>query len=223
MARPRREPGRHTRARIVQAALGLYNRLGEPNVSPNKVAGEVGISPGNLYYHFASKDALTQTLFETHERDMRALLATAAQVIDVEAAWFFLHRMAELMWQARFVYRSQNDLIGRSRWLEHHVKALIEAHLEAMRVMLEALHASAVLQLGAHAKPRLAQAMVVVQTYGLSFAYARAPRRALEPEAESQAVCHAAAQVLALLQPYARPPNAEHLEQLLGRYDALAT
>jgi hypothetical protein len=26
-----------------------------------------------------------------------------------------------------------------------------------------------------------------------------------------------------LLQPYARPPNAEHLEQLLGRYDALAT
>lgn len=223
MTVPRRQPGRQTQARIVRAALTLYNRLGEPNVSPNKVAADLGISPGNLYYHFASKNRLTETLFAAHEQQMLTLLQTAPEVRDVEAAWFVLHRMAELMWHARFVYRSQNDLIGRSRWLEQHVKALIEAHGQAMLTMLEALHASEVLRLWASAKPRLAQAMVVVQTYGLSYAYARAPRQALEPEAENQAVCHAAAQVLALLQPYATAPNRTHLEQLLQRYDTLAT
>jgi len=46
-----RKAPRRTAQRILEAALDLFNRFGEPNVSTTLVAGELNISPGNLYYH----------------------------------------------------------------------------------------------------------------------------------------------------------------------------
>ena len=45
-----------TRDRILECALQLFNQKGEPNVSTMEVANEMGISPGNLYYHFHGGD-----------------------------------------------------------------------------------------------------------------------------------------------------------------------
>jgi AcrR family transcriptional regulator len=42
---------RRTAQRILEVALDLFNRFGEPNVSTTLVAAQLGISPGNLYYH----------------------------------------------------------------------------------------------------------------------------------------------------------------------------
>ena len=47
-----------TRDRILECALQLFNHKGEPNVSTMEVANEMGISPGNLYYHFHGKEPL---------------------------------------------------------------------------------------------------------------------------------------------------------------------
>ncbi|WP_354693063.1 TetR/AcrR family transcriptional regulator, partial [Escherichia coli] len=42
----------------------LFNEQGEPNVSTLEIANELGISPGNLYYHFHGKEPLVMALFE---------------------------------------------------------------------------------------------------------------------------------------------------------------
>src|SRR6478609_230339 len=55
---------RRTAERILELTLDLFNRFGEPNVSTTLIAAELGISPGNLYYHYPAKDALIHTLFE---------------------------------------------------------------------------------------------------------------------------------------------------------------
>ena len=49
---------RRTAERILEVTLDLFNRFGEPNVSTTLIAGALGISPGNLYYHFPAKDEL---------------------------------------------------------------------------------------------------------------------------------------------------------------------
>jgi AcrR family transcriptional regulator len=117
---PRHDPqsARRTAERILSTSLELFNRFGEPNTSTSMIAGELRISPGNLYYHYPSKDELINTLFDQYARTLTELLAAANDVRDVEDAWFLLHSLFELIWQYRFFYRDLNHLLSRNRHLK---------------------------------------------------------------------------------------------------------
>ena len=93
---------RRTAERILETTLTLFNRFGEPNVSTTLISSELGISPGNLYYHYPAKDELINALFDRFEGELNGLLGAAEQVRDVEEAWFFFHSLFELIWQHRF-------------------------------------------------------------------------------------------------------------------------
>lgn len=52
-----------TRDRIVDAAVELFNADGVGNVTTNHIAAHLGMSPGNLYYHFANKEEIVRAAF----------------------------------------------------------------------------------------------------------------------------------------------------------------
>lgn len=52
-----------TKARILKAALQLFNEKGTDSVTTHDVAEAAGISPGNLYYHYKNKAAIIRELF----------------------------------------------------------------------------------------------------------------------------------------------------------------
>jgi hypothetical protein len=64
----------------------------------------------------------------------------------------------------------------------------------------------------------VANAMVVVLTYWLSYEYVRDPRRALEPENAAAAMARGAYHVLSLLLPYLDEAAQAHLRTLAGDY-----
>jgi len=51
-------PKRQTAKRMADAALMLFNRFGEPSVMASAIAADVGISHGNLHYHYPSKQKI---------------------------------------------------------------------------------------------------------------------------------------------------------------------
>ena len=109
---PKKAP-RRTAERILTTTLGLFNRFGEPNVSTTMISNELGISPGNLYYHYPAKDELVNALFTNYKADLLELLVSAPEVRDLEDAWFFLHHLMERIWAHRFIYRDLNDLLSK--------------------------------------------------------------------------------------------------------------
>ena len=215
---------RRTAERILGTTLELFNRFGEPNVSTTTISAELNISPGNLYYHFPSKDELINTLFDQYEGRLYELLAASDDVLDVEDAWFFLHSLFELIWAYRFLYRDLNHLLSRNRRLETHFPAILLRKRAALRVLLDTLRGAAP---GDPADERqrdaAAASMVVLLTYWLSYEYVLQPRSAMEPENAQDALLRGAYHVMSLLAPHLEGAPRAHLLALIEAYHPLTS
>lgn len=209
---------RRTAERILEVTLELFNRFGEPNVSTTLISAELGISPGNLYYHYPAKDELINSLYDRYERALNELLNASDNVRDVEDAWFFLHSLFELIWQYRFLYRDLNDLLSKNRRLETHFQWVLKNKTRSIKALLDSLNRTGAMRIDAREIDATATSMVVVLTYWLSFEYVRDPRNALEPGSAQSALLRGAHHVLSLLTPYLEESQRAHLQNLVGAY-----
>ena len=66
-----------TRARLLNAALELFASRGYSGTSVDAIADAAGVSAGLLYYHFDSKPALLNAIFEQSLADVQATFAAA--------------------------------------------------------------------------------------------------------------------------------------------------
>jgi AcrR family transcriptional regulator len=210
---------RRTAERILEVTLALFNRFGEPNVSTTLISAELGISPGNLYYHYPAKDELINSLFDRYERSLNELLNASDGVRDVEDAWFFMHSLFELIWEYRFLYRDLNDLLSKNRRLETHFQAVLKNKARAVKALLDGMSRAGAVDIDSRAVDATATSMVVVLTYWLSFEYVRDPRNALEPENSQAALLRGAHHVLNLLMPYLEQGQKMHLMGLVDAYN----
>ena len=79
-----------TKDRIVDAAVTLFNESGISAVTTNHVAEYAGISPGNLYYHYANKEEIIRDAFERVNAEADAIwCGPTTPGVDVGA----FHRM----------------------------------------------------------------------------------------------------------------------------------
>ena len=214
---------RRTAERILEVTLDLFNRFGEPNVSTTLISAELGISPGNLYYHYPAKDELINALFDRHERALNELLNASDGVRNVEDAWFFMHTLFELIWQHRFLYRDLNDLLSKNRRLETHFQWVLKNKARAVRTLLAGMNRTGAMAIDSREVDATATSMVVLLTYWLSFEYVRNPRHALEPENAQAALMRGAHHVLSLLIPYLAPAEKIHLQSLADAYSSPAS
>ena len=211
---------RQTAERIVASALGLFNRFGEPNVAATMVAADLGISPGNLYYHYPGKEDIVNHLFGQYLNDLQALLPASLDVKDLEDAWFFMHSLFELVWRYRFLYRDLNDLLSKYRQLEQQVKQVLANKHASFLTLLKCMTDQGLLTQNATERDSSATQMLVMLTWWLSYEYVRDPRHALEDANAQGGVSRGAQQVLGLLLPYLQAQPKSQLTALLQMYNA---
>jgi len=211
---------RQTAERIVASALGLFNRFGEPNVAATMVAADLGISPGNLYYHYPGKEDIVNHLFGQYLNDLQALLPASQDVKDLEDAWFFMHSLFELVWRYRFLYRDLNDLLSKYRQLEQQVKQVLANKHASFLTLLKCMTDQGLLTQNTTERDSSATQMLVMLTWWLSYEYVRDPRHALEDANAQGGVSRGAQQVLGLLLPYLQAQPKAQLTALLQMYNA---
>lgn len=107
------------RDQILDTALALFNEQGTGAVSTNHIAEAMGISPGNLYYHFGSKTEIIRALFERlfEAWDVRLNMPTD-HAPTLEDGLGLVRINFQIMWEYKFIYREILALVRQDAELQ---------------------------------------------------------------------------------------------------------
>ncbi|NNL95654.1 MAG: TetR/AcrR family transcriptional regulator [Xanthomonadales bacterium] len=206
---------RDTRSLILQVSLDLFNQSGEPNVSTNLIALEADISPGNLYYHFRSKDDIALDLFKQFLGELQPLLhLDESMETDVEALWLRLHLVFETMGRFRFVYRNLGDLKIRMPDLGTAFSGLLKMQHDMLTQLFSSLESSANMTCSDLEREALADNMLLTMTYWIPYAELRKD----SGFEDGSVLAAAVSRTLLLIAPYLHEPDRSKLTSLAGSY-----
>ena len=210
-----RKRPRRTRERILETALLLFNQLGEPNVTTADIAGEMEISPGNLYYHFRSKDEIIAELFATFARRLEELLTwPEGREAGVEDLWLLLHLLFETMWQYRFLFRDLDEILSRNRMVATRFALIMRRGSATVIELCRAMVATGAMDASEREIAALAENVTLIATYWISFQKISAAGGTTPVSLD-----RAAYQVLALIGPFLRGDARRLLDRLSRDYE----
>ncbi|WP_109439643.1 TetR/AcrR family transcriptional regulator [Acinetobacter haemolyticus] len=101
-----------TKDRILQISLQLFNERGERSVTTNHIAAELGISPGNLYYHFRNKQEIIKELALQYQAETLEMLALPDdRPLNANDKISYFQVLSNQLWAYRFIHRDVYHLV----------------------------------------------------------------------------------------------------------------
>ncbi|MDP2003592.1 MAG: TetR/AcrR family transcriptional regulator [Desulfurivibrionaceae bacterium] len=117
-----------TRDKIIETTLQLFNEQGTKGVTTNHIAAAIGISPGNLYYHFRNKEDIIRAIFEQMDAyglEQYQMILDRFQPGTLETMEQTFVMIQAYNWRYRFFKRELtslilNDQLLKDRFLKTH-------------------------------------------------------------------------------------------------------
>jgi len=127
-----------TRDRILLKSLELFNEQGERLITTNHLAAALGMSPGNLYYHFPNKDAIIFELFQQYTDQMQSTLHLPSDrpLTQRDKVLLFEH-ILDCLWRYRFLHRDMTHLINDNALLREHYREFAKRMLSSVHMLYE--------------------------------------------------------------------------------------
>ncbi|GIU41596.1 TetR/AcrR family transcriptional regulator [Shewanella algidipiscicola] len=120
-----------TSEKIVHASLKLFNTKGERRITTNHIAAHLGISPGNLYYHFKNKEDIIRSIFSLYEAHLHAgFQPYAHKHVSVELLIGYFDTMFNILWRFRFMYTNLTYILSSD-------EALLQRYLQVQQLALD--------------------------------------------------------------------------------------
>lgn len=120
----------NNKEKIIRAAKELFNLHGAANVGTNKIAAYLGISPGNLYYHFKNKEEIIRSIFpEINQATTLALASDNEQELFEDILVNGLQNWMNVVWDYRFFYGNLVQILRNDPLLQEQYLVRREATL----------------------------------------------------------------------------------------------
>ncbi len=202
-----------TRERILERSLALFNAEGLPKVSTNRIAAELEISPGNLYYHFRSKEKIVEWLIRRFEQRIAPLMDPTVAVVALDDWWLTLHLGLETITAYRFLYRDVDFLLHEYPRCGARVQHQAALSVRGAMRQCQQLMAAGVLRASPGEMTALARQIVFTATCWPTFS-----RLMGISEESAEGPEHAAYHLLALMSPYVDGTSRQYLDYLRSKY-----
>lgn len=207
-----------TRDRILRTSLALFNTEGEAQVSTVDIAAVLGISPGNLYYHFKGKEAIIDALFADFDVEMRQVLSAPMQrPVSFEDNWVFIYIVFEEINDFRFFYEGMASILERCPHLRPRLARLLALKRSTTLGVLSDLEAQKLVIFHGDEKERLAGRIAAHFTFWLQY------RAATEPEQSDRArINDAVYETIFQIAPYLAGDRGSYLKAAAEHFAATA-
>lgn len=213
----------NTKERILAAALQLFNAQGEANVTTNHIAAHLGMSPGNLYYHFRNKNHIIAGIFAQYSAHLRQSFTpqTALESNGTAslAMWFhYLDATFYVMWEFRFFYANLNDILRRDPKLHQQYLVTQQLLTSNLQALLRELARQQVLSITEAEIAPLTDILKMQVSFWVSYQSAQT----LTPLINQGILYEGVSRILLVLKPYFHPQHQPELTRLMTHYQALA-
>ncbi len=132
-----------TKDRIILSSLDLFNEQGERNVSTNHIAAHLGMSPGNLYYHFRNKSDIIYEIFKNYELMVDTYLQVPGnRAIHIHDLIAYLDAVFNGLWAYRFLHRDLEHLLAADERLRNDYRQFTLRCLDSIKRIIQAMEQS---------------------------------------------------------------------------------
>lgn len=186
--------------KIIQASIELFNEHGERNVTTNHIAAHLGISPGNLYYHFRNKEDIILSIYEEYARNL--ILDTfplmSEDIEPLDAIILYMDAVFQAMSKFRFFYANLPVLLSKNPSLREKYVEVQELISKRVSDMMYSLRNAGMIEFDDEELPDLVSILRLVNTFWLSFYQTQN----MENEIDSSVFYEGVLKILVILKPY---------------------
>lgn len=208
-----------TRSRILAESLALFNRDGERNVSTNHIAEALGISPGNLYYHFRNKRDIVYELFCQYRDQVNGFLELpAGRALAWQDKMTYLAGILQSLWDSRFLHRDLPHLLHQDERLHRDYTLFAGNTLKGGLAIYQGLRAAGLLEASdEELRALIINTWILVGSWS-SFVNSMVPTALSEEDTSHKLMRQGIYQIVCLEAPYLRNEAAQHLDTMKATY-----
>ncbi len=157
-----------TRERILEECRVLFNERGPAEVTTAEIAATVGISEGNLHYHFRRKEQIVVALFDMFEAALEKVAIPGPELERRhDAHRLYVSNWFNLIWEWRCLYGAGVYRLAPS--LQPRLRQITDGGQTHVRRFLHGLVAAGVLQGSERDIERLVVNAWIVATYWIDY------------------------------------------------------
>ncbi len=207
-----------TKDRILLMSLQLFNERGERAVTTNHLAAELGISPGNLYYHFSNKQEIIRQLMHQYQKETLEMLALPDdRVVDANDKIRYFQVLSQQLWAYRFLHRDVYHLIENNESFRKNYPRFAGKVMQQGQKIYQAFVEAGLMQMTTTEIEALIINIWIVLTNWTNFLY-MSGHLSDSNHLEEKWVWQALRQMVFLEGPYLRGESRETYERLLETF-----